>query len=66
MQLSPNAVRSDSDPDGVLNRRRILRYDRLEYGLYLAALVAYAHGGSVRQRIRLGGGIVTTFQLPRG
>ncbi len=60
LRLSEGAVRSD----GSFNRRRILRFDRLEYGLYMAALIVRAHGGTIKQRYRLGGGAVVTFTLP--
>jgi two-component system sensor histidine kinase KdpD len=65
MQLPLGAARSDADPEGLLNRHRVLRYNRLEYGLYVAALVACAHGGTIKQRYRLGGGVVVTLSLPR-
>ena len=43
-----------------------MRLDRLMYGLYVAALAVYAHGGTIKQRKRLGGGVVLTMTLPRG
>ena len=65
MRLPEGAARSDGDRDGALNRQRILRLDRLEYGLYMAALMVRAHGGTIKQRYRLGGGAVVTFAVPR-
>ncbi len=65
MRLPECAARSDGDFDGVLNRQRVLRFDRLEYGLYVAALIVHAHGGTVKQRYRLGGGSVVTLAFPR-
>lgn len=65
MRLPEGAARSDGDFDGVLNRQRVLRFDRLEYGLYVAALIVHAHGGFVKQRYRLGGGAVVTMAFPR-
>lgn len=65
MRVPEAAARSDGDADGALNRQRILRLDRLEYGLYMAALMVRAHGGTIKQRYRLGGGAVVTFAVPR-
>lgn len=65
MRIPEGAARSDGDRDGALNRQRILRLDRLEYGLYMAALMVRAHGGTIKQRYRLGGGAVVTFAVPR-
>lgn len=65
MHLPEGVARADDGRDGALNRQRILRFDRLEYGLYMAALIVRAHGGTIRQRYRLGGGAVVTLTLPR-
>ncbi len=65
IRLPESAARADGDFEGVLNRQRVLRFDRLEYGLYVAALVVHAHGGTVKQRYRLGGGTVMTLTFPR-
>lgn len=48
-----------------INRQRLLRCDRIEYGLYMAALIVWAHGGTIKQRVRLGGGSVVSFTLPK-
>lgn len=65
MHLPESAARPEGDRGGALNRQRVLRYDRLEYGLYVAALAVCAHGGTIKQRYRLGGGAVVTISLPR-
>lgn len=65
MRLPEAAARQDGEDGAPLNRQRVLRFDRLEYGLYMAALAVEAHGGTIRQRYRLGGGAVATFTLPR-
>lgn len=66
MRLPAEAGRAEGGRDAVLNRARIMRLDRLNYGLYVAALVVHAHGGTIKQRKRLGGGAVLTVTLPRG
>ncbi|MBR2834156.1 MAG: DUF4118 domain-containing protein [Coriobacteriales bacterium] len=48
-----------------INRLRLVRFDKLEYGLYIAALIVNAHGGTIRQRYRLGGGAVVSISLPK-
>lgn len=65
IRLPEDAARVDGDFEGVLNRQRVLRFDRLEYGLYVAACVVHAHGGTIKQRYRLGGGSVVTMTFPR-
>lgn len=65
MHLPEEAARADGDRGDGINRQRVLRYDRLEYGLYVAALAVYAHGGTIKQRYRLGGGAVVTLSFPR-
>ena len=65
MRLPEEAARTGAEGERVLNRQRILRFDRLEYGLYMAALAVRVHGGTIKQRYRLGGGVVVTFTLPR-
>ena len=66
MCLPVEAGRSESNREAGLNRQRVMRLDRLMYGLYVAALAVYAHGGTIKQRKRLGGGVVLTMTLPRG
>lgn len=51
--------------DGRVDMRRVQRFDRVGYGLYLAALIVRAHNGEIKTRHRLGGGAVTSFSLPR-
>ncbi len=63
-KLPLGVARPEGAREGALNRQRILRFDRLEYGLYMAALVVRAHGGTIKQRHRLGGGAVVTVSLP--
>lgn len=65
MRLPEEVARSEGDREGQLNRQRIMRFDRLEYGLYMAALIVSAHGGTIKQRYRLGGGSVVTITLLR-
>lgn len=65
IRLPECAARADGDFDGVLNRQRVLRFDRLEYGLYVAACIVHAHDGTIKQRYRLGGGAVVTLTFPR-
>ncbi len=65
MCLPPESLRTSDDPTSPINRQRMIQLDRLEYDLYLAALIAHVHGGTVYQRYRLGGGSVITFTLPR-
>ena len=65
MSLPAEAGRAESSRDTSLNRQRVMRLDRLNYGLYVAALAVHAHGGTIRQRKRLGGGVVLTMTLPR-
>ena len=50
--------------DGKVDQRRLARVDRVQYGLYVAALIVRAHNGAIRTRHRLGGGAVTTITLP--
>ena len=64
LRLPEGVARGEGSVDA-LNRRRLMRYDRLEYGLYMAAQIVRAHGGSIRQRYRLGGGAVVSFTLPK-
>lgn len=66
MHLPLEAGRSESSREAALNRARVMRLDRLVYGLYVAALAVHAHGGTIKQRKRLGGGVVLTMTLPRG
>ena len=65
MHLPEDAARAEGDHPAMVNRQRVLRYDRLECGLYVAALAVYAHGGTIKQRYRLGGGAVVTLSFPR-
>ncbi|MBS5450577.1 MAG: hypothetical protein KHZ24_05120 [Coriobacteriia bacterium] len=51
--------------DGRVDLRRAQRFDRVAYGLYVAALIVRAHNGEIKTRHRLGGGAVTSFSLPR-
>ena len=51
--------------DGRVDVRRVQRFDRVAYGLYMAALIVRAHNGEIKTRHRLGGGAVTSFSLPR-
>lgn len=64
MRIPEEVVREEGE-GAPLNRMRLVRYDRTEYGLYMAALIVSAHGGTIRQRYRLGGGAVIGFTLPR-
>lgn len=52
--------------DGRADLRRVARIDRVQYGLYVAALIVRAYKGNIRMRHRLGGGSVTVFTLPLG
>lgn len=52
--------------DGHVDLRRAQRFDRLGYGLHIAALIVRAHNGEIKTRHRLGGGAVTSFSLPVG